>query len=137
MSLVLDCSATLAWIYGDETIDAIRAVFDEVVADGAVVPGIWKLEVGNSLTMAVRRGRIDADFRRSALSDLGELEIRIDSSTDAQAWAATVELADRHILTFYDAAYLEHATRLGLALATLDRELAAGAAALGVRVLGV
>ncbi len=137
MSFVLDCSATLAWIYGDETIDAIRAVFDEVVADGAVVPGIWKLEVGNSLTMAVRRGRIDADFRRSALSDLGELEIRIDSSTDAQAWAATLELADRHILTLYDAAYLEHATRLGLALATLDRELAAGAAALGVRVLGV
>lgn len=134
MSLVLDCSATLAWIYGDETIDAIRAVFDEVVADGAVVPGIWKLEVGNSLTMAVRRGRIDADFRRSALSDLGELDIRIDSSTDAQAWAATLELADRHILTLYDAAYLELATRLGLALATLDRELAA---ALGVRVLGV
>jgi hypothetical protein len=36
VSLVLDNSATLAWIYGDETTEPIRRVFDLVADDGAV-----------------------------------------------------------------------------------------------------
>jgi hypothetical protein len=44
MSLVLDSSATLAWIYGDETTAAIRALFDQLVDAGAVVPDLWRLE---------------------------------------------------------------------------------------------
>jgi hypothetical protein len=45
MSLVLDSSATLARIYGDETTAAIRALFDQVADAGAVVPmcGGWRL----------------------------------------------------------------------------------------------
>ena len=70
MSLVLDSSATLAWIYSDETTDPIRRLFDAVADDGAVVPALWRLEIANSLTVAVRRGRIDANFRRAVLSDL-------------------------------------------------------------------
>jgi len=99
VTLVLDSSATLAWIYGDETTDAIRAVFDQVAAAGAVVPGLWRLEVGNSLTIAIRRGRIDADFRRAALADLALLDITTDQRTDVHAWGETLILADRHRLT--------------------------------------
>jgi hypothetical protein len=36
VSLVLDSSATLAWIYGDETTAAIGRVFDQVADNGAV-----------------------------------------------------------------------------------------------------
>ena len=54
MSLVLDSSATLAWIYSDETTDPIRRLFDAVADDGAVVPALWRLEIANSLTVAVR-----------------------------------------------------------------------------------
>jgi hypothetical protein len=43
VSLVLDSSATLAWIYDDETTDAIRTVFDQVAEAGAVVPALWRL----------------------------------------------------------------------------------------------
>jgi predicted nucleic acid-binding protein len=85
MSLVLDSSATLAWVYGDETTAAIRQVFDQVADDRAVVPALWRLEVGNSLTIAVRRGRIDADFRHAALADLALLDIIGDQHTDARA----------------------------------------------------
>jgi hypothetical protein len=47
VSLVLDSSATLAWIYAEETIDAVRRRIFEIVAEnGAVVPAIWRLEVG-------------------------------------------------------------------------------------------
>lgn len=136
MSLVLDSSATLAWIFSDETTEAVRRVFDEVVEEGAVVPGLWRLEVANSLTMAVRRGRIDAEFRRASLADLALLNITTDPQTDTHAWGETLNLADRFRLTLYDAAYLELAGRRSLPLATLDGELRAAAATLGLHVLG-
>jgi len=34
--LVIDSSATLAWIYPDEVTDAIRDVFDRVTADAVL-----------------------------------------------------------------------------------------------------
>jgi predicted nucleic acid-binding protein len=136
VSLVLDSSATLAWIFGDETTEAIRRVFDGVAEEGAVVPWLWRLEVANSLTVAVRRGRIDAEFRRASLADLALLNITTDPHTDAHAWGETLNLADRFQLTLYDAAYLELAGRRSLPLATLDGELRAAAKTLGLHVLG-
>jgi predicted nucleic acid-binding protein len=136
VSLVLDSSATLAWIYDEETTDAIRALFDQVANEGAVVPALWRLEVANSLTVAVRRDRIDTEFRRAALADLALLDITTDQHTDGQAWAETLHLADRFRLTLYDAAYLELAQRRQLPLATLDRELQAAAKAAGTQLLG-
>jgi predicted nucleic acid-binding protein len=136
VSLVLDCSATLAWIYGDETTDAVRAVFQTVAQRGAWVPSLWKLEVANVLEMGVRRGRHDVAFRDSTLADLGLLPIRLDSETDRHAWGATARLAAGHNLTLYDAAYLELARRGALPLATLDRELRLAAQSEGIEVLG-
>ena len=136
MSLVLDSSATLAWIYSDEVAEGVRQLFDTVADTGAFVPALWRLEVANSLTIAVRRGRIDVEFRRAALDDLALLDITTDSHTDTHAWAETLQLADRFRLTMYDAAYLELAHRRGVPLATLDQDLSSAALALGLRVLG-
>ncbi|MGH7067584.1 MAG: type II toxin-antitoxin system VapC family toxin [Acetobacteraceae bacterium] len=133
---MLDSSATLAWIYSDETTAAIRLVFGTIAEDGAIVPQFWRLEVANSLTAAVRRGRIDADFRRAALSDLALLDIRTDPDTGVHAWTRTLELADRFRLALYDAAYLELAERRTLPLATLDEDLSAAGAALSLGILG-
>ena len=134
--LILDSSATLAWIYGDEVTEAIRRVFDAIADNGALVPALWRLEVANSLTMAVRRRRIDLDFRRAALADLALLDITTDQQTDSCAWTDTLNLADRFQLTVYDAAYLELAQRRVLPLATLDQDLRNAAMAIGVEVLG-
>jgi predicted nucleic acid-binding protein len=136
MSLVLDSSATMAWVYGGETMEAVRHVFDLLSEDGAWVPGLWKLEVANILEMGVRCGRHDAAFRDATLADLALLSISLDPETDRQAWGATVQLAARHRLTLYDAAYLELALRRGLPLATIDRELRSAASAEGVVILG-
>ncbi len=136
MSLVLDSSATLAWIFGDETTEAIRQVFEDVAEYGAVVPSLWRLEVANTLTIAVRRGRIEAAFRNAALVDLALLDITTDQQTDNQAWQDTLSLADRFGLTSYDAAYLELAQRRNLPLATLDRQLRESAIKAGTRTLG-
>ncbi len=136
MSIVLDCSATMLWIYSDETTEAVRHVFHLVTDNGAWVPGLWRLEVANILEMGVRRGRHDADFRDATLADLALLPVRVDPDTDRQAWGATAQLAARQRLTLYDAAYLELARRRGLPLATLDRELRTAASDEGVALPG-
>ncbi len=137
MSLVLDASLTLSWFFKDERTPGTDAVLTQVTETGAVVPALWRLEVANALQMAVRRGRIDAAFRDSALTQLSQLSIAADPDTDAYAWTVILQLADRFQLTLYDAAYLEVAQRRRLPLATLDRELRNASAALGITFLGV
>ena len=137
MSLVLDASLTLAWTFPDETTPEVQRVFEQINIAGCVVPQIWRLEIANGLSIAVRRGRISAVFRAQALKVLEMTPITIDQETCTHAWAATIQLADRFQLTLYDASYLELAHRLALPLATLDREIRASAATLGVPLLGV
>jgi predicted nucleic acid-binding protein len=136
MNLVLDSSVTMAWIYADETTEAVRSVFERIAEGSAWVPGLWRLEVANVLEIGVRPGRHNADFRDATLSDLALLPIRPDPETHERAWGPTVRLAERHRLTIYDAAYLELALRRGLPLATLDGELRAAAAVEKVQLMG-
>jgi predicted nucleic acid-binding protein len=123
VSLVLDSSVTLAWIYTEETTSEIREILNQVADYGAWVPALWRLEVGNILEIGVRRKRHDAAFRDATLSDLLLLPLYVDSETDQRAWGPILRLAERHQLTLYDAAYLELAQRRGLPLATLDGDL--------------
>ena len=137
MSLVLDSSVTLAWVYAAETTGAISDVLARVIESGAWVPALWRLEIANVLEMGVRKGRSDAAFRDAALADLAVLPITVDPETDRHAWGATAKLAARHRLTLYDAAYLELARRRSLPLATLDQELRVAAAAEDIVLIGV
>jgi len=137
MTLVLDSSVTLAWVYSDETTKPVRRVFDLITSNGAWVPALWRLEVANILEMGVRRGRNDAAFRDSTLADLSLLPITLDAETDRQASGATLQLAARHRLTLYDAAYLELALRRSLPMATLEIDLRTAAQAEGVKLLGM
>jgi predicted nucleic acid-binding protein len=134
--LVLDSSVTLAWVLGEDASPALGQVFDEIADHGALVPSLWRLEVANALSMAVRRNRVGAAYRDEVLADLSMLPITVDARTDAEAWQATLRLADRFRLTLYDAAYLELAQRQNMPLATLDNELREAAGALGVPLLG-
>ena len=132
MSLVLDGSTTVAWIYQDEISDATGRILALVTESGAWVPSIWRLEVANGLQTGIRRGRIDTTYRDAALSDLALLDIAVDPDTDRCAWTSTLRLADRFRLTLYDAAYLELAQRRSLPLASLDLALCEAARGLGV-----
>lgn len=137
MSLVLDSSVTLAWVYSEETSPAVSRVLQLVSGDGAWVPSLWRLEVANILQMGVRRRRHDAAFRDTTLADLALLPITLDQDTAAHAWGATLRVAERHNLTLYDAAYLELAKRRALPLATLDAELRSAAMDENVPLLGM
>lgn len=133
--LVVDASVVLAVPLQEVNRDRAVAVLERAVEGGAVVPGIWHLEVGNSLMLAERRGRISAANRTTALQDLARLPIEVDLDTASRAWRDTLFLAEHHRLTLYDASYLELSVRLSLPLATFDAALRRAASAAGVNLL--
>ena len=104
---------------------------------GAWVPGLWKIELANVLSLSVRKGRMTLQRRDEAFADLNFLDIQVDPETSDKAWNTTLHLADRHKLTVYDATYLELALRRQLPLATLDKELRIAAELEGVQLLGI
>jgi len=132
VSVVLDGSAALAHALHDERGDRIARLFEAVAEGGAVVPGLWHLEVANGLEMAVRRKRLSRGDADDILGDLAHYAIEVDGETHRRAWAETRRLAREHRLTLYDAAYLELAERRKLPLATLDADLAKAAKRQGV-----
>lgn len=134
MSLVLDASMTLSWLLDDENNDANQSVLRVVAADGAIVPALWRLEVANVLQQSVRRKRCDQALVERGILRLEKLRILLDPETDEHAWGETRQLAIKHGLTVYDAAYLELAVRRGLPLASCDEALIAAAKKVGVGV---
>lgn len=136
MSLVLDSSVALSWCFRDEQTPETLALLQRVAELGAVAPALWPLEVLNALTMAVRRNRLTREQQQELAGLLKDLPVRLDDDTATQAWGRTSELAARHQLTIYDAAYLELALRTDLPLASLDAALVAAAQAEGVGTLG-
>jgi predicted nucleic acid-binding protein len=137
MRFVLDNSVVMRWLFGDGSPqDRVYAehVLDllRVTGNGAVVPGIWPLEVGNVLLRAEAKGLMTEARAAEFLGALQAMSIQTDGQTSANALTSTLQLARRHGLSSYDAAYLELALRQGLALATLDADLQRAAARSGV-----
>jgi len=98
-------------------------------------PALWRLETASALQNGIKRKRIDAAYRDSAIQKLLRLPIEIDPDTNDYAWTTTLHLADIHQITVYDASYLELALRRGLPLATRDEQLAAAAISAGATLL--
>ena len=121
---VLDCSATLPWVFASEATAETDALLDVLAAGGkAWVPALWHLELGNVLLHAQRKRRIDKAGIEKFLSTLDVYDIEVDPETTTVAWSRTLALAESFGLSVYDAAYLELALRRGLPLASLDDSL--------------
>lgn len=135
MTLVLDASMTIAWLFDDERTEAAHEVMRQVVAEGAIVPSLWRLEVANVLRNAVRRGRCNEAYVDRSLARLARLAIKRDEETDNHAWGATRIFARKEDLSLYDAAYLELAVRRHLPLASCDKALLTAATRRKVAVL--
>lgn len=132
---VIDSSIALTWCFEDEASPATDALFERIRDQGAVVPGLWYLEVGNVLLQAERRGRISRRDVAIRLDLIAELPISVDPETTARAWREILDLARTERLTTYDAAYLELAARRKAPLLTRDDDLAGAAARLSVEAL--
>ena len=134
-AFVLDCSVAVSWLFEDEATSHTEALLDRLKNDGARVPVLWRLEVGNVLTAAERRNRITSAQISACLDLLARLPIVTDSETDSRAFREILVLARSHGLTTYDASYLELAMRGGMELASLDKPLIKAARRAGVKTL--
>ena len=137
MSFVVDASVVFAWQFPDEESALSEKVAERLLDEGAIVPVHWVAEIANGFAMAVRRGRMSADYRSGALDRLKTLSIEVDKESAARLWTDTQSLCDKYRLTAYDAAYLELALRLRLPLASLDKALVNAAQAEDVAVIGL
>ncbi len=136
-TFVLDCSVALAWLFQDEAGPDTDQLLKELRDDdrNAIVPNLWRLELGNTLTQAERRGRITAAQLATALELVRGLPITTDAETDSRAFREILNLARTTSLTTYDASYLELAMRHGVPLATLDKALIRAARGVAVKTL--
>ncbi len=132
---VLDSSVAISWCLVDELEGYAEAVLALMPNAEAFVPGIWLLEIVNTLLVAERRNRMNHKQTETAINLLESLLIQVDELTENQALGATLLLGREQGLAAYDAAYLESAIRMGLPLATLDVRLEEAATRCGVTLL--
>ncbi|MFB2876626.1 type II toxin-antitoxin system VapC family toxin [Floridanema aerugineum] len=137
MRFVLDCSIAISWCLVDENDNYANAILAMMPDSEAYVPGIWSLEIANTLLVAERRNRITTEQSELAIALLQSLLIHIDESTNNYALSSTLLLGRQEGLAAYDAAYLELALRLQLPIATLDIRLAQAATRCGVELVVV
>jgi len=134
MAFVLDNSVVTGWYLPDQATAYSESIASRLEGDKALVPALWQLELANVLKTACTRGKLNLHTARQILDALGQLPIEIDASP-APGQRQIFELAMRHQLSSYDAAYLELAMRHGLPIATQDLQLKNAAIAAGVEVL--
>ena len=127
---VVDASVSAAWFLPDEANPRTEAALLATATHEVWVPALWLLEMGNLLLSAQRRKRISADKRRELAVAASALRIKVDR--EPVGIRTIDEIAARHGLTAYDAAYLELAMRRGIPLATQDLALIAAMARAGV-----
>jgi predicted nucleic acid-binding protein len=132
MPFVIDASIVVAWAFSDEHHPVASAALERLEADDGAAPSLWWFEVRNALLAGERRQRLDPAGTATFLQRLARLPVSLDRAPDE---GLLLDLARRHRLTAYDAAYLELAIRRGLMLATLDEDLRTAAATDGIAVL--
>ncbi len=131
IDVVCDASVALKWFHaeGEEEVPEARALVaaHQARTVALLVLDLTAYEVGNALMRG--RAKATADQVATVLWALGEICLAVRPEANELRLAA--ELAERHRLTIYDAAYAAVAQSREATLATLDRALLA--AGLGSR----
>lgn len=120
MKYVIDASVALSWCFPDEKSNQADDILLNLIHYGAVVPSIWWYEIRNVFIVGERKNRIKQEETKEFLYRLSRLPIELDNSPLSDL---TINLAKKHNLTIYDAAYLELAHRREFKLVTLDKAL--------------
>lgn len=128
--VVIDSSFALCWLFQDEASGETDAAFDDILQEKliAVVPGLFYLEVANTVLQGEKRGRCSRAEGDRFLRTIIALPLKVRDIAGDQL-ARVVALARDHNLTSYDAAYLHLSQASGLPLRTKDRQLLAASRA--------
>lgn len=131
-----DASVGIGWIHPSQANELTMRMLEEAKGGAPIhVPSLWHLEISNTLLVFVRR-KLMTDAQRSVgLTLLSQLRIVLDDETNRLAFSTISELAATHVLSVYDAAYLELSRRKSLPFATRDDALGAAARKAGIKLL--
>lgn len=134
---VLDNSVSMRWLLtSNKDVDQQYAekVLLSLGSVDTLVPNLWHLEAANVLLSAERTGELEIGEVEGFIAQLDKLPIYVDPLTYHHSLSRTLTLAKAYNLSTYDAAYLELATREGMPLATLDKQLVKAAKKVNVPI---
>ena len=135
-AFVADSSVGVAWAVLSQSSQATEHLLDHVASGTSfVVPVLWVFEVANSLLVLTRRRRIAPEQYARARRALSRLIPTVDEDGPRGALGRISDLAEKHALSVYDAAYLELAIRRGLPLASRNADLNKAAKLCGAKTL--
>lgn len=139
MSLVLDASMALAWMFeraDPQEVALADQLLDAMTEQEVRVPTLWHTEVANALLVAERRGVVREAQVIDYLHRLSRLPILTDDASVSSRRDLVMALGREHRLSAYDATYLELALRTGSVLASFDARLVAAARRAGGAIYG-
>jgi predicted nucleic acid-binding protein len=132
---VVDSSIALAWCFEDEKTPGTDALYDQFVDNAITIPPLWVLEILNVMELARRKKRISVKHGDDFWQRIMRGTIVVDQADPFLIAQRLPGLMRTHLLTAYDATYLELAMRLQLPLATKDGALVKAAKKAGLVVL--
>lgn len=132
MAFVLDASIALGWVVGRQASAYSRRIRLRARREPYHAPALWRLEAVNALRSLERRRAIAAEASATAVGILERMQPVIHETTLPRA--ELLQLARRHDLSAYDAAYLALALELKMPLACSDGALKAALPRAGVKL---
>ena len=132
--LVIDASAALAWLFGEN--DEGAWLEDQAERGSFAAPWLWRIEVVNAILVKERRGHITQAQSARYFRVLAALHIEFVPEPTSRTLEQLAMIARPHQLTAYDAVYLELAMTLGRPLYTLDKNLRDAAIRVGIELTG-
>lgn len=134
MAFVLDGSATMPWLLGDDPSGYSNRVLQSFSSERAFVPVIWQLEVAQALMSLEHHARLATQESERFATLLGSLPISTEPQFQQRVFGSVLDLSREFNLSVFDATYLELAIRNSLPLATLQTQLRDAAMNSGVAV---
>lgn len=135
-AFVADSSVGIGWVHPGQATELTEQLLEAAKGGSLVhVPSLWHLEIANGLLVAVRRKLMTDAHRQTGLALLNQLRLMVDEETSRRAFSTISDLAGKHMLSVYDAAYLELAGRFALPFGSRDEPLRKAAQKCGIEVL--
>lgn len=132
MAFVLDASIALGWVVGRQASAYGRRIRLRARREPYHAPALWRLEVVNAMRSLERRRAIAPEASAAAVGILERMQPVIHETS--LPLAELLQLARRHDLSAYDAAYLALAIELKMPLACGDGALKAALPRAGVKL---
>ena len=130
MAFVADASVIAAWFLPSQATPYTDRALARLADEPVRVPCLWSFEFANVLAVLERRKRLTRVQSAGVLERVALLPLTIDAAPPTAT--RLLELAREHVLSAYDAGYLELALRLGVPVASKDGPLRAVAERAGI-----